>query len=87
VSRFLVTAKTHTPAGKPVTMARIVGPSDGLTPLLAATLALMRRRDKGRPFLGEAVRATPLIGPLLDHGKPVEFVYNPDTCELERKTK
>jgi hypothetical protein len=87
MSKFLVMARTHTPAGKPRTMAQIIrGSGDGrvLTPLRAALLALDNRRDKGRPFVGEVIRVTPLIGPLMDHGTPVEFVYNPDTHELDQ---
>jgi hypothetical protein len=84
VNRFLVTAKKHTPAGKPVTMARIIRTYADAD--FAAWKALTARKDRGTPFLGEAIRVTPLIGPLMDHGKPVEFVYNPDTQELVRSS-
>jgi hypothetical protein len=89
MNRFLVTAKTHRRNGRIVQMARIVNVHFGSAvkdaALVAALLALDGRRDKGLPFLGDGVKVIPLIGPLMEHGKPVDFIYNPDTYELERK--
>jgi len=88
--KYLVTASTNLPNGKRRTMARVMSITRFGTPypkdpaLWAAEHALWWRRDRGHPFLGEAIRVTPLIGPLMDHGKPVEFVFNPDTHELDK---
>ena len=86
-TQFLVSASTHLPSGKARMMARVirVGAKHADPELLAAMLALDSRRDKGRPFVGEYVKVTPLIGAMQEHGDPILFVFDPDTHELTRK--
>ena len=71
-----VTAKSTKPNGRTVTMSRTI---DGVGDCDAAMLrALLSRKDKGRYFIGEEVRA---ITPL---GKIIIREFDPDTQTLKK---
>jgi len=73
----VVTAKSHLPSGKRITMRRVVDGEGDV--VLAMHLALLSRRDSGSAFLGEAIHAlTPL-------GQRVIRIYDADTQTLAKE--